>query len=148
MGTWGTYQSLIQLGVGLNIGYAMLETVLKPKFDAFVERQTAFLGAIKQEGTVIDASPLAQIIVKVIGRVAAPIVPWLFSIGVYAGFLLGIVNILLLVHASDHPNDDLIGFHRLVVIAVSVGWFILYALVLLSLRLLFSLCSGKLRTVP
>jgi hypothetical protein len=145
MATWENYNSLIQLGVGLNFGYAVIEAGLRSRFKRFISNQNGFVARIKEPDANVSINPVLLVFIQGLGRAARLLLPRLFSIGVYVGFILGIVCIGFLVHASDHATDSLSVIMRIIVIICSAGWAGAYVIVVLFFRAVLGWGANKLK---
>ena len=134
MGTWGSYQSLIQLGVALGLGYAFLETLLRDQVSSYEASRIRLLGRLSDPGAISKISALQQSRAKRVGKAATWLHVRFARRGVYFGTILGIIDIFLLCVASEMPNARLAGVERILVLATTIGWFVVLGSVGLVMR--------------
>jgi hypothetical protein len=144
---WGSYQSLIQLGIGLNLGYSLLETILKSQFDRFTATLSGFVGSLKASESRIDIPLWLQWVTKKISYCAKWVIPVMFSAGVCVGIVLTLVGIALLIYSSENSRVCIDYNEKIFVVLTSVGWVSFYIAFLAFFRALLGLLVGIFRRV-
>jgi hypothetical protein len=118
---WSDYQSLIQLGIGLNLVFGVFQAALGPIMTAGCERRREVLELLQADETLeVDAAKVAAANArlddcdKFSGQFSRA--------GVYPSILSACLGILLLVMSSEYSESTISGFFRYAVYGVSLFW--------------------------
>lgn len=137
--TWQDYQSLIQLGAGLNFAYAALDGILSDVSNVATRERRLLIAKIpktvpdtffKNNVRAVDFRKMRNCLdfILCIFRIHRVINP-------YLSLVCGCVAIYFLAHASEHGRDLIERGDRILTLSVCFGWVGLSVIVLGALRM-------------
>jgi hypothetical protein len=120
MAHWDTYQSLIQLSVGVNLLFGLFDAVVAPRLARLAERRKAVLDAIAANphkkvsaATITSATASISRSSKAVRRITA--------FGVYPSIASAVAAFALLIISSENAHSEIGTLGRLAVYA-TVAW--------------------------
>ncbi len=131
--SWAAYQSMIQLGAGLNLGYLGLSSILPTNYRLIKQAREKIIEDVKEKKTSApDAVKFSTLIITV-ERVES-FEKWMLGLNPIMCSISGIGCIGLLVVISNYPDGARMqSWHALVVPILSYGWLAaLFLFVLIS----------------
>lgn len=121
MRDWSDYQSLIQLGIGLNLIFGVFQVALEPIMTAGRERRREVLDTLLADETVeVDAAKVAAANSRLDG--CDKFAGRFSRAGIYPSILSAGLGIALLVMASERAQSAISDFYRYAIYGVSLFW--------------------------
>jgi preprotein translocase subunit Sec61beta len=129
MASWGEYQSLIQLSVGLNLAFGLFDTIVAPQLDRLTEKRQRILQEIEEDpNRTVSVASITEATTAI--RKVSEGARRLSAFGVYPSLGLAALATGLLVFSSENAAEAIKCEGKVAVYATFV-WQVIFLTLLL-----------------